>query len=246
MARQAIKPKAKVKAKASSPARPRPAKAAGKGTRPAPRTSKPPAKAKTAAATAAGGSKAKPPSRAKAPAKVKKAIAAKPEVKAEAARPGRKKKQEAEKPAAPVRMRPPWVPPKPPPPRRPAKRVHFDAKTLASIKAGLIEQREELTVQLKDIEEQAFLGTQSEMSGEVGYDEDYADAGTATFERERDLSLANNVQDLLDKINKALGKIDEGTYGVCESCGEPISGDRLKALPHVLMCIRCKQQEERR
>ncbi len=246
MARQAIKPKAKAKAKAPSPARSRPAKAAAKAKKPAARTSRPPAKSKTAVRTAAHGSKAKTDSKPKAAVKVKKAAATKPEVKAEAGKPGRKKKQEIVKPAAPVRMRPPWVPPKPPPPRRPAKRVHFDAKTLASIKAGLIEQREELTVQLKDIEEQAFNATQSEMSGEVGYDEDYADAGTATFERERDLSLANNVQDLLDKINKALGKIDEGTYGVCESCSEPISGDRLKALPHVLMCIRCKQQEERR
>lgn len=103
----------------------------------------------------------------------------------------------------------------------------------------------ELEGELYQIEESSLSTGQSEWSGETG-DEDYADAGTATFERERDLSIRNNIQDLIDKINKALDKIGAGTYGLCESCGEPIGAERLKALPHVLMCIRCKKAEERR
>jgi len=100
---------------------------------------------------------------------------------------------------------------------------------------------------LKEIEESVFQSPQSEVSGEVGYDtDDYADAGSATFEREKDLSIANNVQDLLVKVNRALEKIDEGTYGVCESCGNPIDSARLKALPSVVLCLDCKKREERR
>ncbi|MGH2706030.1 MAG: TraR/DksA C4-type zinc finger protein [Actinomycetota bacterium] len=141
----------------------------------------------------------------------------------------------AEKSAGPVKSAP----------RRRAP-GHFDAQTLAGIERKLVEQRAELLDQLHDLEETSFNLSQSEMSGEVSYDEDYADAGSFTFEREKDLSIANNVQDLLDKINRAIGKIEDGTYGICESCGEPIDAARLRALPHVSLCIRCKKAEERR
>jgi len=131
-------------------------------------------------------------------------------------------------------------------PKKPLKRVAFDAKALAAITDRLVTERAELTAQLKEIEEAAFSPSQTEASGEAGYDDDYADAGTATFEREKDLSIANNITDLVDKIDKALEKIESGSYGLCENCGQPISADRLKALPHVLLCIKCKKAEERR
>jgi DnaK suppressor protein len=134
--------------------------------------------------------------------------------------------------------------PAPKPVRRPKPK--FDRKVLASIKASLLEMQKELQQELEEIEEAAFNVSQSEMSGEVGYDEDYADAGSFTFEREKDLSIANNVQDLLEKISRALEKIDDGTYGICESCGLPIEAPRLKALPHALLCVKCKTAEERR
>lgn len=137
--------------------------------------------------------------------------------------------------------------PKPKPvPVKKVRRVNFDAKTLATIKANLETERAELVAQLEQIEQTGLAGPQAEGHGEGGFDEDYADAGSATFEKELDLSLANNVTDLLGKIDKALEKIAEGTYGLCENCGEPISADRLKALPYVLLCIKCKKAEERR
>src|SRR5207249_8494669 len=79
----------------------------------------------------------------------------------------------------------------------------------------------------------------------MGFDEEYADAGTATFERERDLSLVNNLRDLMERIDKALGKIEDGTYGLCDRCGKPIEKPRLKALPYANLCIKDKQAEER-
>lgn len=130
--------------------------------------------------------------------------------------------------------------------KKPAKRVTFDRKTLSTIKRSLEDQRKDLMEQLQDIEEAAFSPSQTEASSEAGFDEDYADAGTATFEREKDLSIANNINNLVDKIDKALAKIEQGSYGICENCGQPISADRLKALPHVLLCINCKKAEERR
>lgn len=124
--------------------------------------------------------------------------------------------------------------------------TQFDRAALSDVKSHLLAQREGLLEQLREIEEAAFNASQSELSGEVAYDEDSADAGSFTFEREKDLSIAQNVQDLLDKIAKALQKIEGGSYGICESCGEPIEAARMNALPHALLCIRCKRAEERR
>jgi DnaK suppressor protein len=76
--------------------------------------------------------------------------------------------------------------------------------------------------------------------------DDEADAGTKAFEREQELALAQNAQNLLDQGERALGRIDAGTYGVCESCGEPIGKARLLAFPQATLCVACKQRQERR
>lgn len=122
----------------------------------------------------------------------------------------------------------------------------FDRRMLGAIRGQLVAQREELLEQLREIEEAASNSSQPDVSGEVSFDEDSVDAGSFTFEREKDLSIAHNVRDLLGKMAKALDKIDEGTYGICESCGQPIDAARVKALPHVLLCLSCKKAEERR
>jgi DnaK suppressor protein len=76
--------------------------------------------------------------------------------------------------------------------------------------------------------------------------DDEADVGAKAFEREHDLALAQNAQDLLDQGERALSRIDAGTYGVCESCGEPIGKARLMAFPRATLCVACKQRQERR
>ncbi|MDQ3646695.1 MAG: TraR/DksA C4-type zinc finger protein, partial [Actinomycetota bacterium] len=125
---------------------------------------------------------------------------------------------------------------------RPAK---FDKAALAAIRQRLSGELDELQSRITELEEAAFQGTQSDMTGEVGLDEDFADAGTATFERERDLSIRNNIRDLIDQISRAIARIDGGSYGSCERCGQPIDAARLKALPHALLCMDCKRREER-
>ena len=76
--------------------------------------------------------------------------------------------------------------------------------------------------------------------------DDEADAGTKAFEREQELALAKNAQDLLEQGERALARIDAGTYGVCESCGQPIGKARLQAFPRAALCVACKQRQERR
>jgi RNA polymerase-binding protein DksA len=121
----------------------------------------------------------------------------------------------------------------------------FEKKDLDEFKQRLSTERDELQAQLTELEESSFKTTQSDMTGVSGFDEEYADAGTATFERERDLSIENNVKDLLQKIDRALGRIDAGTFGLCERCGKPIEKARIKALPYANLCIKDAQAESR-
>jgi RNA polymerase-binding transcription factor len=114
------------------------------------------------------------------------------------------------------------------------------------LRTRLESEREELADQLTTIEDQAFAATQSDMSGDVGVDDESADAGTATFEREKELSIEQNVRDLIQKIDRALKRIDDGTYGICEVCGKPIEKARIKALPYVDLCIKDAQARSRR
>jgi DnaK suppressor protein len=126
-----------------------------------------------------------------------------------------------------------------------ATKTTLSQKEIQELKEKLLAERKDLQSQLDELEEDSFGSNQSDISGEMGFDEEYADAGTATFERERDLSLVNNLRDLMERIDKALAKIEEGTYGLCDRCGKPIEKARLKALPYANLCIKDKQAEER-
>ncbi len=80
--------------------------------------------------------------------------------------------------------------------------------------------------------------------GDAG--DDPADAGAKTYQREHALALTQHARDLLELSERALAKIDDGTFGVCESCGQPVGKARLQAFPRATLCVTCKQREERR
>jgi len=84
----------------------------------------------------------------------------------------------------------------------------------------------------------------SDAVGDAG--DDQADVGAKTYEREHELALALNSRELLAQTERALARITAGTYGICESCGEPIGKARLQAFPRATLCVTCKQREERR
>jgi DnaK suppressor protein len=71
-----------------------------------------------------------------------------------------------------------------------------------------------------------------------------ADDATEVFSRERDLALRGNAQDLLEQVEAAIKRIDEGLYGICARCGQPIAPDRLDALPYAIYCISCQSLVE--
>jgi len=80
--------------------------------------------------------------------------------------------------------------------------------------------------------------------GDAG--DDQADVGAKTFEREHELALTHNARGLLAQNERAIARIEAGTYGTCESCGEAIGKARLQAFPRATLCVTCKQREERR
>lgn len=131
-------------------------------------------------------------------------------------------------------------------PFAPMAQAKLTAKEIEDLRARLLEERAHLGSQLESIVEGSFAATQSDMSGDVGLDDESADAGTATFEREKDLSIENNVRDLLRKIDAALSRMESKTYGLCERCGKPIEKARIKALPYAELCIKDAQAAQSR
>jgi len=72
-----------------------------------------------------------------------------------------------------------------------------------------------------------------------------ADVGTETFNRERDLSILERVEAELSEVEHALHRLDDGTYGTCEACGQRIDDDRLQALPAARFCLKDQAVAER-
>ncbi|MFD9924314.1 TraR/DksA family transcriptional regulator [[Kitasatospora] papulosa] len=82
-------------------------------------------------------------------------------------------------------------------------------------------------------------------SGDGAGDDD-ADTGTKNITREHELSLAAHAQETLDQTERALARLDAGTYGLCEICGKPIGKARMQAFPRATLCVEDKQKQERR
>jgi len=80
---------------------------------------------------------------------------------------------------------------------------------------------------------------------EHGIGNHLADDATEVFTRERNLALRYNARDLLDQVEAALLRLDDGTYGICARCGREINIERLDALPSATLCITCQSEVER-
>ncbi|MCB0913877.1 MAG: TraR/DksA C4-type zinc finger protein [Propionibacteriaceae bacterium] len=109
--------------------------------------------------------------------------------------------------------------------------------------ADLHEHRERILRLLHD-QEAELAGLMRDAGDGAGHDQ--ADMGATSFERDQELTVLNNEREMLAQIDRALERIDDGSYGVCESCGQPIGKMRVMAFPRATLCMSCKQREERR
>lgn len=158
--------------------------------------------------------------------KEKKAVAGKPARKkaaGPATKPGRTN-------AAPARD----VEPSPRPTPMPKSKI--DAKHRKEFRTMLLRLRERLAGQIAALKNDS-LNRDDNI--------DLAEDGTDAFERQFALSLVSSENDSVLEIDEALKKMDDGTYGLCEQCSQPISDPRLKALPFVKLCVGCQSAVEK-
>jgi RNA polymerase-binding transcription factor DksA len=94
-------------------------------------------------------------------------------------------------------------------------------------------------------EEHLHDESEEESSGELSHiDQHQADVASDAFEREKDFSILEQVESELADVERALRRLDDGTYGTCEACGESIADERLEAMPAARFCLQHQQQAE--
>lgn len=103
--------------------------------------------------------------------------------------------------------------------------------TLADLRAQLEDERDQLRHRLSE------LGFGD--AGGLEYDPNFADSSQVTAERGEAEALANTLKDQVEEVETALRRIDEGNYGICDTCGEPIAPARLEAMPAAHQCVDC-------
>jgi RNA polymerase-binding protein DksA len=213
----------------TDPAMPRATKSTGKATAKKatpPKATKAAGAKKAAAPTKAAATKAAAP---KAPAK--KAPAKKAPAKKAAAKKAPAKKAAAKKAAAK---------------KAPAKKAAVRGATpqankfLEAQRKELLKEREEYTRSAEHLRAEADALAQDRDPGDSNFDEEGGEGDSMAVERERELALSAQALVAVQEIDDALEKIDAGTYGICEKCGEPIPKERLKALPFAALCVKCK------
>lgn len=127
------------------------------------------------------------------------------------------KKAAAKKPVA----KKPAAPKKPP----------FDAKFLEEQRLALLDERATYTRQAESLQAEADSLAELREPGDVQFDEESGEGDTLAVERERDLALSARARQEVEEIDRALQKIKDGTYGICEVSGQPIPKARLQAIP---------------
>lgn len=113
------------------------------------------------------------------------------------------------------------------------------ASTVARLHKRLLEEEARLADLLEEQRREREEARLTETPAERTPDPGSADAGSIKFEYQKAMSLERNLENLLDQTRAALEKVDQGTYGICETCGQPIPIARLDALLHVTECVEC-------
>ena len=111
---------------------------------------------------------------------------------------------------------------------------------LAEQRAELVAERASYVEQAESFRLEAEQLAEDMEPGDIQFDEESGEGDTLGVERERDLLLSAQARAAVDEIDRALAKMDAGTYGICERCGNPIPKARLKALPYAALCVACK------
>ena len=118
------------------------------------------------------------------------------------------------------------------------------ALDLDHFRERLLEERKRAQGALEYLQ-QENAGLLEDEREEIQSDNHPADDATSTYDRELDATLEGNEERAIQAIDAALDRIEAGTYGICDNCGQPIGEERLEAVPWTTQCIDCKRKEER-
>ena len=130
----------------------------------------------------------------------------------------------------------------------PRKRIRsrLAQSTINKFREILLTLKERISGDFISLRNTHLRSSQRDSTGDLsGYSLHMADVGTDAYAREFGISVASSEQDILYRIDRALERIEEKTYGLCEACGCAIKVTRIKAVPWARMCIKCKVAEER-
>ncbi|MFG1608154.1 TraR/DksA family transcriptional regulator [Actinoplanes sp. NPDC049265] len=127
---------------------------------------------------------------------------------------------------------------------KPATKRTRSAAETKKIRTALEERRHELQTEYDQTLTEIAELQRDRLDDSAG--DDTADTGTKTFEREQEITLANNLLERITQVERAIDRLGEGNYGWCEKCGNAIPVERLAAFPSATLCVSCKQLEERR
>ena len=117
-------------------------------------------------------------------------------------------------------------------------------KKWEAYKKTLVKIKEETTSDIKRMSSDNSQ-SQKDLSGDIaGHALHMADVATDMYDREFNLGLASNDRELLYKIEGALKRIQDNTFGICQECGKPIAVARLKAIPYTETCLKCQEKIE--
>jgi DnaK suppressor protein len=109
----------------------------------------------------------------------------------------------------------------------------------------LLEERARVPRAIDNLHRETPGSIEDQTGEETQFDNHLGDTATVTYEREMDYTLEENSESVLAAIDRALARIEAGTYGTCQRKGEQISEARLEALPWAELCIDCKREVER-
>lgn len=120
-------------------------------------------------------------------------------------------------------------------------------KDMGEYKKLLQRRKAEVLDAIDHASEETMKKSQKDASGDIsGYTYHMADVATDTYDREFSLGVVSSERKILYELGDALKKIEDGSFGICEDCKQPIARTRLKAIPYARLCVKCQEKKEKK
>ena len=124
------------------------------------------------------------------------------------------------------------------------KGLSFTKEQVKQFRQLLITERVKLAEEIKTIAREASTSPRDASGDLSAYTVHMADMAADTYDRELSMNLVSSEQELLYQIDDALKRLDDGSFGICQQCSQPIAMSRLKAVPYASLCIACQRAKE--